>query len=279
MRCVVAIPVGPGPGEAASARDLLASLAAWEPTAGPIVVVDDEPPRVFPGATEVVANPRRGRGLGAMGPTCTATLTALRWAHAVAPGAPVLRLDADALVIAPFATRLACAFAAHPEAGVHGVCDRTPGGAARDPSSWAPLVAKHARALTLWRDGRPHVALTPEVARTVRAARRAGHEPGRHCIAGACAISAAMVAAMAADGMLDDTLRWVGTRLGDDVMLGLQAAALGFALRDEPGLFGVAHRGLPDVAQRLAERGFAFVHSVRGEDAARAWFAAQRPAT
>jgi hypothetical protein len=289
---VVAVPVGPAPGEVARAADLLAALRAWEPEAGPVVLVDDahDPDLAALGAV-VLPNPRAGRGIGAMGGTCAATLTALRWAHEHAPGAPVLRLDSDALVIGPFAARLRAVFAADPAAGVLGSCDRTCNGDERVVGAWAPIVRRHAARLWLWRRGAPHVqqalrGRNAAVRREVHAALAAGHPPGRHCIAAACALSGALVGAMARAGMLDDPLRWVDARIGDDVMLGLQAAALGFALRGmvadgEP--FGLAHVGLPDAPERLVARGFALVHSLRNdprhrEDELRAFFAARRPA-
>jgi hypothetical protein len=93
-----------------------------------------------------------------------------------------------------------------------------------------------------------------------------------------------MVAAMAGAGMFDDPLRWIDARIGDDVMLGLHAASLGFELRGmvadgEP--FGLRPICLADTPQRLVDRGFAFVHSVKNdpehdEDALRAFFAARR---
>ena len=102
----------------------------------------------------------------------------------------------------------------------------------------------------------------------LRAALRNGYLPGEHCIAAACAVSAPMIAAMANAGMLDDPLRWLHTRCGDDIMLGIQARALGLELVGlvEPGEpFGLRHRGLADTPQRLLERGFSFIHSVKND--------------
>lgn len=274
MDLVVAIPVAAGDEEGAMARDAIASVRAFEPAAlRAILVVDDGPPRAFAGADAVIENPRHGRGVGAMGPTCAATLAALRWVAGHAPGAAVLRLDADALAIAPFAQRARAALAAHPEAGVHGRCDTTIDGTARDVSRWAPLVRKHAQPVTVWRRDRPHVVRAPGPARAVRAALAAGHPPGRHAIAGACLIAPALAARAAADQAPRD---WVDTRIGDDVMLGVLAAAQGLTLRDDD-LFGAAHRGLPAPPQELLDRGFALVHSLKGDPAARAFFAERRP--
>jgi hypothetical protein len=78
-----------------------------------------------------------------------------------------------------------------------------------------------------------------------------------------------MIAAMASAGMLDDPLRWLTTRIGDDIMLGIQARALGLELVGlvDPGdPFGLRWVGLPDTPARLLERGFSFIHSVKNDD-------------
>jgi hypothetical protein len=85
-------------------------------------------------------------------------------------------------------------------------------------------------------------------------------------------------------GMLDDPRRWLNTRFGDDIMLGVQARALGRELvglvgDDEP--FGLRHIGLADSPERLLARGFSFVHSVKNDDTfseaeIRDFFAARR---
>ncbi len=294
----VVVPVGPGSREEARVADLLASLHHHEPDAGPVLLVDDAPqqrrvwPESQPGlAVEVLPNPRNGRGVGTFGGVCAATLLGLRWARSRAPGEPVLRLDTDALVIGAFARTVHAAVAGDPKAGVLGACRRTPNGQLRDVRSWAAMVRRHARPVWLWRAA-PHVhraldGRNAAVRREVRAGLRGrGYTPGTHCMAAACVVTPRMVAAMAGSGMFDDPLRWIDARIGDDVMLGLQAAALGFELRGmvadgEP--FGLRHIGLADTPQRLVDRGFAFVHSLKNdpehdEDALRAFFAARREA-
>ena len=292
----VVVPVGPGPLEENRVADLVASLHHHEPDAGPVLLVDDAPRqrRVWPAsqpgrAVEVLPNPREGRGVGTFGGVCAATLLGLRWARSRAPGEPVLRLDTDALVIAAFARSVRAAVVGDPKAGVLGTCRRTPDGQLRDVSSWAAMVRRHARPLWLWRTP-PHVQRALDgrnaaVRREVCAGLRSrGYTPGAHCMAAACVVTTRMAQAMAGAGMLDDPLRWIDARIGDDVMLGLQAAALGFELRGmvadgEP--FGLRHIGLADTPQRLVDRGFAFIHSLKNdpehdEAALRAFFAARR---
>jgi hypothetical protein len=93
-----------------------------------------------------------------------------------------------------------------------------------------------------------------------------------------------MVNAMAQAGMLDDPARWLNTRFGDDIMLGVQARALGLdlvGLVADGDPFGLRHIGLADRPARLVERGFSFIHSVKNdpempEDEIRRFFAERR---
>jgi hypothetical protein len=249
-----------------------------------VILVDDAPAgRAWPAEVAVVPNPRRGRGIGTLGGTCTATLTALAWAHAHSPGAWVMRLDTDALVIGPFVDAVEAAW--RPGDGVLGSCHRTCNGERRDVSTWEGWVRGHAHLVWLWRHPPRRLRYVqpsiPQVRRAVREALANGYTPGEHCIAAGCAISAAMIAGIAARGWLDDPRRWLNTLLGDDIMLGIMARALRLELRDLHAVFGLKHVGLADTPQRLVERGFAVVHSVKndpryGEEDIRAFFAARR---
>lgn len=287
---VAAILAGPGVPEHVRACDLVDALRAHEPRTGPVVLVDDAPGegRTWPDGVAVLPNPRAGRGHGTLGGTCAGTLTALGWAAREHPGAWVLRLDSDALVVGPVADRVEAGFARHPDAGVLGSCHRTCNGAPRDLSWWAPVAAKHAKPVWLWRDpplGRRHVMrAVPEVRRTVREALARGYAPGEHCIAAGCALSAPFVEALRRGGHLDDPLAWLPTYFGDDVMLGAQARALGFGLQDLHEVFGLQHVGLAGPPDDLVARGFGVVHSIKNdpdhdEAAIRAFFRARRPAT
>jgi hypothetical protein len=282
--CVVAIPVGPAEADVGRTHDLLAALRAHEPQAQRILLVDDAPAaRRWPGDVAVIPNPRRGRGIGTLGGTCTATLAALAWAHAEAPGAWVLRLDTDALVIGPFVDAVAAA--CQPRDGVLGSCHNTCNGEPRDFGSWERWVRMHAHRVWLWRTPPRRLRYVqpaiPVVRRAVREALANGYTPGEHCMAAGCAISPQMIAAMAEREWLDEPRRWLNTLLGDDIMLGIMARALGFELRDLHAVFGLKHIGLADTPERLVERGFAVVHSLKNdpryeEDDIRAFFAARR---
>lgn len=283
-RFVVAIPVGPAAAEAARVADLLDALRTHEPRARDVVLVDDAyGRRSWPAGVHVVRNPRRGRGIPTLGGTTAATLTALAWAHAERPGAWVLRLDTDALVLGPVADAVDAAW--RPDDGILGSCHRHCSGAPRDVSAIAREVERHARPVWAWRTPprkpwwvRP---ADPLIRGTILEALRRGYVPGEHCMAAGCAISAPLVRAMAARGWLADPRRWLHARLGDDMVLGIQARACGLALRDLHDVFGLQHVGLPAAPDELLDRGYAVVHSLKndtrlGEDQLRAIFRAAR---
>jgi hypothetical protein len=284
-RSAVLIPVGPEDAEHARALDLLDALAVHEPGQAPVLVVDDggRPRQAWPAGVDVMANPRAGRGIGTLGGTATATLAGLARLHATAPGAWVLRLDADALVLGPVTARVEAAW--RPGDGILGSCSRTCNGQARDVRWWAREVRRHERPVWAWRRP-PRRPLwvrpaDPHVRRVLAAARAAGYVPGEHCMAAGCALSAELVAALAARGWLRRPGRWLHARLGDDVILGAMSRACGLALRDCHAIFGLQHVGLADRPQRLLDRGFAVVHSTRNDPAVaeadvRAFFAAAR---
>lgn len=289
---VVAIPVAAGAVDRARVADLLDALAVHEPRATDVLIVDDEggrapAPRTWDAGPRlrvtVLPNPRRGRGIPTLGGTTAGTLAALRWCAAERPGAWVLRLDADALVIGPFADRLERAFG--PGDGILGSCHRTCNGDVRDVRAIGAEVAHHRRPVWAWRHPprRPWwVRPADPLVRAVLAdAARAGYLPGEHCIAAGCALTPALVHALDARGWLADPARWLRARLGDDMVLGAMTRACGLQLRDVPAVFGLAHRGLPDRPAALGARGFAIIHSVKNdpgssEEEIRALFGAAR---
>lgn len=277
---------GPGRAEHDRALDGLDALAAHEPALlrAALVVDDGARPRgAWPTSVSVIANPRRGRGIGTLGGTVAGTLAGLAWLHRNAPGAWVLRLDADALVIGPVGERVAAAW--RPGDGILGSCSRGCDGERRDVSGWAAEVARHERAIWAWaRPPRRPAWVRPAdpfVRSVLAQAQAAGYAPGEHCVAAGCALSAPLVAALAARGWLARPERWLGARLGDDIVLGAMSRACGLALRDLPEVFGIRHVGLPAAPVALAARGFGVVHSTKNDPAhdevsVRAFFAEAR---
>ncbi len=286
-RSVVLIPVAAGAADGARVVDLLEALAAHEPLAQDVLIVDDEQPArsfVHPSlCVHVIPNPRRGQGIPTLGGTTAGTLAGLAWVAAAAPGAWVLRLDTDALVIGPFAQAVQRAL--EPGVGVVGSCHRTCNGDLRDVRAIGVEVRRHTRPVWAWRRPPRRAWWVRPADRRVRGVLRAatasGYRPGEHCIAAGCAISPALVRALAARGWLRDPRRWLGVRLGDDMVLGAMSRACGLTLVDLPAVFGLTHRGLPDTPQGLVERHFAIIHSVKNDPAwteadVRDFFAAAR---
>lgn len=283
----VLILAGPGHAERERVLDGLDALAAHEPALPrETLIVDDDRSRhraAWPTGVSVIANPRSGRGIGTLGGTVAGTLAGLAFLHRHAPGAWVLRLDADALVVGPVAERVAAAW--RPADGVLGSCSRTCTGERRDVSGWAAEIRRHERPVWAWRRPPRRPAWVrpadPFVRGVLAEARRAGYAPGEHCVAAGCALSAPLVAALAARGWLERPERWLGARLGDDIVLGAMSRGCGLSLRDLPSVFGIRHVGLPADPAALRERGFGVVHSTRNdpvhdEASVRAFFAGER---
>jgi hypothetical protein len=104
------------------------------------------------------------------------------------------------------------------------------------------------------------------------AARAHGYEPGEHCLGGAYAITAAAARTLSDQGWLDDPLATHGTRLPDDVTLGLLVRAAGLELGSLVGpgeAFAIKFRGLLAEPEELIARGHAIVHSVKDHEGCR----------
>ncbi len=279
------VPAGPGRAERDRVLDLLDALSVYEPGLRHVVVVDDDrrPRGAWPTAVDVIANPRAGRGIGTLGGTVAGSLAGLARVHRVALGAWVLRLDADALVVGPVVERVEAAW--RPGDGILGSCSRTCNGELRDVRRWSREVRRHSSPVWAWRrpPRRPWFVrpADPFVRSVLLQARAAGYAAGEHCLAAGCAVSAALVGALSARGWLERPERWLGARLGDDIVLGAMSRACGLALRDCHAVFGLKHVGLADTPPRLLERGFAVVHSTKNdpsldEASIRSFFAAAR---
>jgi len=283
--CAV-IPFGPGGAEAARVADLLDSLWTYEPATPLVLLIDDSgeardsaalftPP---PGCRLVaIRNPRRGRGVGATSGLSAGMLAALAWIDANAAEISFLvKLDTDALVIAPFAERIADAFERNPAAGMAGLYDRHCDGSPRDQSSFQKMLGKLSNPAAIWRrPALPGQYLTLHflgrgavIRRQIREAIAKGYRPAEFVLGGAYAISGEAVRRMAKAGFLSDPLLWIHTHFSEDVVLSLYTCSVGLRLLGlsadgEP--FAVQHYGLPDTPERLIERGYGIVHSLKSD--------------
>jgi hypothetical protein len=273
------IPVGPSTTDVRRLDQLLASLAQWEdPAQTQVVVVDDGPqprplrPAAPFAAFDVIRTPLWARRIppDPYSAMVAGTIEGLRAAHPTTEF--VVKLDTDALVIAPFRAKLGRAFGHDPALGVVGSYDVTCTGGRRDWSRWEQVIAA---APKRWRatrvGGRPRIwfksrAAAASCRRVLALAREHGYVTGAHCLGGAYAVGPALL-------QRRDLLEWspwIRTHLGEDVVVGVLAAAAGLRSMslvgpDEP--FGLAHVGLPESPEWLVGRGHSIVHSVKDDDA------------
>ncbi len=291
----VFLSVGPHERELQRLGDFLDSLFHYEPATPSVVLVDDSRrPRLLhrmfriPAGCQLVSlpNPRKGWGDGWLGGACAATLTGLAWVRRNRPGDFVLKADTDALVIGPFAERIARRFRQLPKVGMLGTHLYNPDGTARPLCCWAPvlrtflwIVCRRGKLLqsTLWGRAR-------KVRLAIMDALQNAYRMAEHCQGGAYAVRPEMLERMAAAGYLDDSLCWLRSGCAEDAMMGMYAYAVGFGLSDfnrEGEPFGVQYQGLPFDPEKLRARGYGIIHSVKDhgtyrEEETRAYFRAIR---
>ena len=95
-----------------------------------------------------------------------------------------------------------------------------------------------------------------------------GYVLGQSVQGGAYAISMRALHELASCRLLNDPFLWLNTDLVEDVMMSMLVRAagmqlMGFAANGE--VFGVLHKGLPDLPARLIERGYGIIHSIRND--------------
>jgi hypothetical protein len=296
------IPFGPGETEFQRVQDLLDSLWTYEPLTPLVALIDDtgddrEIAENFipPPSCRIVAlrNPRNGRGVGATSGLSAGMLFALAWIERNVPNISfIVKLDTDALVIAPFSERIGRAFAADPTAGMAGLYDRLCDGRPRDQSSFQKMLRKLSGPAAIWRQPAiPGQYLTlhffgrgATIRHQIRDAIAAGYRPAEFILGGAYAISGEAIRRMERKGYFADPLLWLHTHFSEDVVLSMYTCGaglhlLGLAADGQP--FAVQHYGLPDTPERLIERGYGIVHSLksdphRSEDALRSIFKGRR---
>src|SRR5689334_3507393 len=302
LRFAVVVLVGPADDEQYRVLDLLRSLSKYEPSVSRVVLVDDSlREREFAQdigeilKIECIRNPRRGRGGNLTGGLCAGMIAGLKYiASSLQPECEfIVKLDTDALVVAPFAAKLARLFRENSLLGLAGAHRFTPNGDPRDFSCWSEIVRDLGRiwianGKRLRRAGRLlPIALWGRAARRRHWVRRAlaqNYVAGENVLGGSYAISAAAVRTLLAASALDDPLLWVDTELGEDVLVSLLVKAVGMELVDfcsDGDAFGVRYKGLPDEPARLTARGFSIIHSVKNdtqftEDEIREFFAQRR---
>lgn len=285
----VVMPVGPSDVEVERFVDTVASLA-WEPAIRWLVVVDDAPQdrdlaSLVPHATCAVTtrpHPLRGVDAPLVDRLGAAVLLGLRWLADETDAGVAMKLDTDALVVAPFASKLEAALADQ-TIGLLGSFDRDCNGRPRSFDPWVGPVRKAGRLVD-----RRGVALAGRarlVRRLIAEARTAGYVHGEHALACAVALPSRAIHAMRAGGALDDPCLFVGTGLGDDPILGILVRRAGLREAnhvDDGDTFAVSWKGLPAPPEQLLARGYSIIHSVKNdampENEIRAYFRTLRAA-
>lgn len=247
MKIAVVMPVAPGGAERERCRDTVASIRAWEPAVKWILLLDDEYGRELDfGATTSVPHPLRTGTVEDR--VAAATLAGFRWVRDHTDADTVMKIDPDALVIAPFAAKLERAFA-DPRVGTVGSYDKMPTG---EPRKFRPNAFGVFRAAV--RD--------PRFARILLGAVRHGYRPGEHVLGAAMAVSRRMVDVLP----LDEPTRFSRTGLFDDSLLGVLTRHAGFRFAGAvDDLFALSWRGLPMPPQDLVERGYSITHCVKND--------------
>jgi hypothetical protein len=280
----IIIPVGPSANDVERAGDVLASVLAYEPETPLVLFIDDggkdrrldEKFRATATCRLVnIFNTRNGHGIGETSGLSAGMLLAIAWLHANADCGFVMKLDTDALIIAPFAEKILRTLAGRPEVGMVGLYDRMCDGSVRDQTSFRKMLGKLASPFAVWRNPPGWGYLTVHlwgrgatIRRQITEAIRAGYRPAEFILGGAYAFTGEAVRRFAKHGFLDDPHLWLGTHFSEDVVLSMYVCATGLRLHGmtadgEP--FAVQHYGLPDTPERLVERGYSVIHSVKSD--------------
>ncbi len=280
----IIIPVGPSANDVERAGDVLASVLAYEPETPLVLFIDDggkdrrldEKFRATATCRLVnIFNTRNGHGIGETSGLSAGMLLAIAWLHANADCGFVMKLDTDALIIAPFAEKILRTLAGHPDVGMVGLYNRMCDGSVRDQTSFRKMLGKLASPFAVWRNPPGWGYLTVHlwgrgatIRRQITEAIRAGYRPAEFILGGAYAFTGEAVRRFAMHGFLDDPHLWLGTHFSEDVVLSMYVCATGLRLHGmtadgEP--FAVQHYGLPDTPERLVERGYSVIHSVKSD--------------
>jgi hypothetical protein len=292
------LPIGPDEVELERTRDLMESISAYAPNVKVCVVVDCAvEPRDWRARLssqrncEVVSLPTPYRGVGKplLGRQCAEILSALKVVYEYRPFDFILKIDTDALVIAPFFERLTTILQKDPGIGIAGAVGRTCKREAPDYGFEARVLPRWIRLLQSIPEGVFEKALhgltqikirnagvidsrtlhlLDAIRTDVEAALQHGYSSLEYCQGGAYVLSPEFLERMVQYDFLRDPSRWLYIPVAEDVLVGMYARAVGLKVvdcssRGEP--FGVQFRGLAYPPSELVERGYSFIHSVKND--------------
>jgi hypothetical protein len=276
------LPVGPRVSDVAALSDVVDSLVHYEPGIGGIFVVDDIGGRDLAGAVEVPPScvfrsidapskegTRFGFGVGIAAAVVAGLAELSKYDFEF-----ILKMDTDALAIAPFSEKVAARLRTDEKVGQVGCCYKTPKGFTRIFEPHASMARFHARSIAFDDDGRflnrlnVNLLGKPGKARRIlKMARRNGYQWGEHCIGGAYALSARALERMDELDLLDVDV-WRLYRWAEDVLVSMLVRAAGFEFADmvadhEP--FGVTWKGLEVRPDELLDHGYSLIHSLKND--------------
>jgi hypothetical protein len=203
------------------------------------------------------------------------TLLGLEWAYRQVHPAFVLKIDTDALIVAPFSSKIQEFFDHHSNVGVVGSYKRYPTGERVIDEGWIKQISQMKRLFwTYWRQEYSPAfrqALWGDGAYARRWVKRAlcrGYESGEHCQGGAYAVSHSCLELMHREQVFENKGKWTDIRIPSDMMVGIVARGLDMEMADLnfPGQpFAVQYKGLPYSPPNIVERGYSIIHSIEND--------------
>lgn len=288
------IPIGPAETEVIRAVDLINSLCAYEPSIPWIVLVDDSRDHRSLGRCLhvpstcrliILPHPRQTGHLDSRGGLCVADLVALDYIWKNLSADFVLKIDTDALVIAPFSQKIAQKFRQNRDAGILGLLGDSCHRQVRSFHSDRQVMRTIGSALLVTERLKTH---RPDAIAQLEALQIKTEEQrrnlvrvceqispivemdfkGEHCQGGAYAVSRETIGRMFDRGFLEDPLLWMSIPMGEDAMMGIYCAlvklkSIDFSQHHDP--FGIQARGLAYAPETLSQLGYSIIHSVKND--------------
>lgn len=279
----VVVASGPSKVEDARFRDLVDSVRCFEPSECVGIVMIDDGDRdsrfleTLPPYPPVfrIRNPRKGRGNAWTGGHTVGIVAGYSFVDAHLDPEYILKLDSDALVIAPFHSALSERFRADGRIGLLGAhLHRDFPSQSGSAEYWGRQIRKSSNPLSITRQPGLEIRLNlgpagGKLRFLLRQAYKSGYSLGESCQGGAYALRAEALHSMRTLGMFAPPLRFLGLQLTEDILFSLAVRAAGFELRDlnDSGeVFGVAWKGLLASPAELLRQGRSIIHSVKSSE-------------
>lgn len=289
------IPVGPSSLDLERVVDLLDSVYAYEPGVRLIVLIDHGPAardfgriigRYSPSLVHAIRHSSQSHHGTWKGAGCVTNLVAIDHILSSLEVDFVIKLDTDALVISAFSEKLDNVFSRNPNIGIAGTLGNSCNREMRTYKFNA--VAKHlfqeafnvADRLRVAREGLDNTDIVrwnlfeneQRIDFTAVCAELRSILPnfdGEHCQGGSYAVSKIFMSRMKSKGRLSNPKRWLYIPIDEDKMMGAYCVSLGLLLADFSGQnqpFGVQAVGLPYTLEKLVERNYSIIHSLRNDN-------------